>query len=71
MDARVVSWWTDGGFDLLLTPSIAEPPPVLGDVGNQDDGGLNRGGSLGSARGVLRRVQRDRATGNVGAVVLE
>jgi amidase len=41
---RVVSWWTDGGFDLLLTPSIAEPPPVLGDVGNQDDGGLNAAG---------------------------
>ena len=30
---RVVSWWTDGGFDLLLTPTLAEPPPVLGDVG--------------------------------------
>ena len=38
---RMVSWWLDDGFDLLLTPTIAEPPPVLGDVGNQDDGGLN------------------------------
>jgi amidase len=38
---RMVSWWTDDGFDLLLSPSLAEPPPVLGDVGNQTDGGLN------------------------------
>ena len=38
---RVVSWWDNDGFDLLLTPSLAEPPPVLGDVGNQSDGGLN------------------------------
>jgi amidase len=37
---RVVSWWTDGGYDLLLTPSIAEPPPVLGDLGNHSDGGI-------------------------------
>ena len=27
-------WWdTDGdGFDLLLTPTLAEPPPLLGDI---------------------------------------
>jgi len=40
---RVESWW-DLGFDLLLTPTLAEPPPVLGDVGRQDDGGLNAAG---------------------------
>ncbi|MDJ0852677.1 MAG: amidase family protein [Myxococcota bacterium] len=28
---RVASWWADG-FDLLLTPTIAEPPPPLGTV---------------------------------------
>ena len=39
---RVVSWWLDDGFDLLLTPTLAEPPPVLGDVGRQDDGGSTR-----------------------------
>jgi amidase len=38
---RVVSWWLDDGFDLLLTPTLAEPPPVLGDIGGQDDGGGN------------------------------
>ena len=38
---RTVSWWTDEGFDLLLTPTLAEPPPVLGDIGRQDDGGGN------------------------------
>ncbi|MCS6925401.1 MAG: amidase [Candidatus Binatia bacterium] len=26
---RVVQWWTDG-FDLLLTPTLAAPPPPLG-----------------------------------------
>ena len=41
---RVVSWWDDDGFDLLLTPTLAEPPPVLGDVGRQDDGGYNAAG---------------------------
>jgi amidase len=27
--AAVQSWWADG-WDLLLTPTIAEPPPTLG-----------------------------------------
>jgi amidase len=26
---RVASWWTQG-FDLLLTPTLSEPPPLLG-----------------------------------------
>jgi amidase len=29
---RVAGWWS-GGFDLLLTPTIAEPPVLLGTVG--------------------------------------
>jgi amidase len=31
---RMARWWdTDGdGFDLLLTPTLAEPPPLLGDI---------------------------------------
>jgi amidase len=29
---RVVSWWFADGFDLLLTPTLAEPPPMVGDV---------------------------------------
>jgi amidase len=40
---RVESWW-DLGFDLLLTPTLAEPPPLLGDIGRQDDSGLNAAG---------------------------
>jgi amidase len=28
---RVAGWW-GGGFDLLLTPTLAEPPPPLGDL---------------------------------------
>ncbi len=27
---RVAAWWAEGGFDLLLTPTLAEPPPPLG-----------------------------------------
>jgi amidase len=38
---RMVSWWLDDGFDLLLTPTLAEPPPLLGHIGRQDDGGSN------------------------------
>jgi amidase len=31
---RVATWWSANGgeFDLLLTPTLAEPPPVLGDI---------------------------------------
>jgi amidase len=40
---RVATWWEPidrggEGFDLLLTPTLAEPPPVLGDVvGTRED----------------------------------
>lgn len=27
---RVAKWWSEEGFDLLLTPTIATPPPPLG-----------------------------------------
>jgi amidase len=29
---RMATWWADDGYDLLLTPTMAEPPPVLGDL---------------------------------------
>jgi amidase len=28
---RIASWWAEDGFDLLLTPTCAEPPPRLGE----------------------------------------
>ena len=28
---RIVSWWSEG-FDLLLTPTMGEPPPPLGEI---------------------------------------
>jgi amidase len=28
---QIASWWADDGFDLLLTPTCAEPPPRLGE----------------------------------------
>jgi amidase len=36
---RAISWWLDDGFDLLLTPTVAEPPPVLGDLTDPATGG--------------------------------
>ncbi|MGQ0803808.1 MAG: amidase [Actinomycetota bacterium] len=29
---RTAAWWHDDGYDILLTPTMAEPPPVLGDL---------------------------------------
>jgi amidase len=29
---EIIRWWVDDGFDILLTPTLAEPPPVLGDI---------------------------------------
>jgi amidase len=34
---RVVSWWAHDGFDLLLTPTLAEPPPEIGDIAARPD----------------------------------
>ncbi|MGO9196225.1 MAG: amidase [Acidimicrobiales bacterium] len=45
---RVQQWWADG-YDLLLTPTIAEPPPTLGQFDSPPDnplGGLFRAGAL-------------------------
>jgi len=45
---RVQQWWADG-FDLLLTPTIAEPPPTLGQFDSPPDNplaGLSRAGTL-------------------------
>jgi amidase len=45
---RVVSWWT-GSFDLLLTPTLPEPPPTLGQFKPTPDDplhGFGRGGEL-------------------------
>lgn len=36
---RVVQWWA-GGFDLLLTPTMPELPPRLGEFANQPDNPL-------------------------------
>jgi len=37
---EVASWWSDG-FDLLLTPTIAEPPPLLGTFDSPADNPLH------------------------------
>ena len=43
----ITSWWN--GFDLLLTPTISEPPPLLGDLAATPDDplhGITRAGDL-------------------------
>ena len=37
---RVASWWADDGYDLLLTPTCAEPPPRLGELDAPPDNPL-------------------------------
>jgi amidase len=44
---RMASWWADG-FDLLLTPTLVEPPPLLGSFDATPDDPL-----LGFARGAM------------------
>jgi amidase len=39
--ARDVAEWYAGGFDLLLTPTLAEPPPLLGEFDSGPDDPLN------------------------------
>ena len=36
---RAIAWWLDDGFDLVLTPTLAEPPPKLGDLTDPETGG--------------------------------
>jgi len=33
---RVIEWW-ESGYDLLLTPTLAEPPPLLGELASTRD----------------------------------
>jgi amidase len=47
--SRRVGEWFDGGFDLLLTPTLAEPPPLLGEFDSPPDNpihGLLRAAAL-------------------------
>ncbi|HLN43108.1 MAG TPA: amidase family protein [Acidimicrobiales bacterium] len=39
--SRQVAEWYEGGFDLLLTPTIAEPPPLLGQFDSTVDNPLH------------------------------
>ena len=64
---RVVSWWIDDGFDLLLTPTLAEPPPA---ARRHRPPGRRRGqrrGSLDPVRRVPGAVQRHRPARDVGS----
>jgi amidase len=37
---RIADWYVDGGFDLLLTPTLAEPPPMIGEMASDPDNPL-------------------------------
>ncbi|HUE28819.1 MAG TPA: amidase [Solirubrobacteraceae bacterium] len=37
---RVAAWWAEDGYDLLLTPTCAEPPPRLGEFDAPPDNPL-------------------------------
>ena len=39
--SRRVAQWYEGGFDLLLTPTIAEPPPLIGEFDSPPDNPLH------------------------------
>jgi amidase len=39
--ARQVAQWYEGGFDLLLTPTIAQPPPLIGEFDSPVDNPLH------------------------------
>jgi len=38
---RQVAQWYEGGFDLLLTPTIAQPPPLIGEFDSPADNPLH------------------------------
>ena len=36
---RAIAWWLEDGFDVLLTPTLAEPPPLIGELTHPVTGG--------------------------------
>ncbi|MDP6977014.1 MAG: amidase family protein, partial [Myxococcota bacterium] len=36
---RMASWWSDDGFDVLVTPTLGAPPPKLGWLSDPEHGG--------------------------------
>ena len=62
-------WWAPdgGGFDLLLTPTMAEPPPLLGEIDSDAPRPVAGAGAHGSLRDLHRPLQHHRAARDVGA----
>ena len=60
-EAAALSWDADGdGFDLLLTPTLGEPPVAHGTFDSTPGGAARRLLPLGRVRAVHRAVQRHR-----------
>ena len=67
---RMASFWS-GGFDLLVTPTIPLPPPLLGEQKPDPASPLAAWAKAGSALRVHGAVQRDGTAGDVVAAPLE
>ena len=68
---RIAKWWSDEKFDLLLTPTIAEPPPPLGELVTTREDSDRRMGAADGGDPVHAAVQRYRPAGDLAAAVLE
>ena len=51
----IISWWEVDGFDLLLTPTLPEVPPLLGEFAATADDPLGGLDALCGVRALLRR----------------
>ena len=66
---RMASWWA-AGFDLLLTPTLGEPPPRLGELARADRQPA-RHRARARAHPVHAAVQHHRPAGDLAAAALE
>ncbi len=69
--SRQVAEWYEGGFDLLLTPTIAEPPPLLGEFDSPGRQSAARAAARRGGRPLHSGVQRDGTTGDIPPPALE
>ena len=63
---RLAAWW-ESGFDLLLTPTQAEPPPPLGYLSSTPEEPLRAFMRVGAVRRLHAAVQPVRAARDLGA----
>ena len=69
--ARMLACWFEAGHDLLLTPTMGELPPPLGELRRRPRGPAEYDPPRREDGGVHRAVQRDRPTGDLAAAAVE